>query len=198
MTMTQVAVALAISLLASLLAPPVRAALKRFWSQVMKTRISIDWKSQIIYFLTTTVAVFAALTADGYRQDRALQILADRARLAVASELEANMNEFDASAASLDSLTIKFRDVVRTPQQTVASNLSVIFPDVSITAWRSAQTIAPAAYLDSDWLPQVSQVYALYEEYVHSRREFYDHFILVSSRLSDSGVLQGEPWNSRS
>ena len=191
MTTTQVTVALAVSLLASLLAPPVRAALKTLWSQLMQARTRIDWKSQIAYFLTTTVAVFAALIADGCRQDRALQELADRTRLAVATELEANMNEFAASAESLNSLTVKFRDVVR--QQAEVEDLTIIFPDVSTTAWRAAQTMVPAAYLDSDWLLQVSQVYELYEEYVHSRRDFYDDFILVSSRLSNSGVLQGEP-----
>ena len=152
----------------------------------------MNWKSEAIHFTATMLAVFVAFTADGSRRDRVLSELADDARRALVTELDNNVREFRRSESSLDTLTIKFRDVTRTPDRAV-SDLRVSFPDVSTAAWRAVQTMAPGPYVDYEWVLQVSQVYELYEEYVHARREFYDHFVLVSSRLSERGVLQGEP-----
>jgi hypothetical protein len=144
-----------------------------------------------IQFAITISGVFLALVGNESLQDRTLQRSAHLAHQAVVTELEANLSEFKATEKSVGALTETFSQVVRKKIKVVC-DLRVEFPDVSTTAWRAAQARTSDPHFDYDWLLQVSKAYELYEEYVHSRREFYDHFVLVSARQTAGEVVEVE------
>jgi hypothetical protein len=111
-------------------------------------------------------AVLVALAVDEWREKRQFLELAERARSSVMAELTANQGELrstrDGLAAARDTLAAALQVLdTRGPPLTVDFAL----PEFSSAAWRTAQTIEAATYLDLDWLIAAARAYETQEMY---------------------------------
>jgi len=111
-------------------------------------------------------AVLVALGVEEWREERQLREFADRARGAVAAEVGANLEELRSTGAALDSTATLLSRVVRENDVSLLTGgLALVLPDFSAAAWRTAQTSQASAYLDYDWMIEVSRAYELIEFY---------------------------------
>lgn len=116
--------------------------------------------------LLVVFAVMVALAVEEYREERQLQDFADRARIAVVAEVQANVDEMILTGPGLDSTAAKLGGVLESGDMAgLAGDISFTLPEISTAAWRAAQVSRAAPYLDYEWMIQVSRAYEVYDTY---------------------------------
>ena len=119
--------------------------------------------------LEALMIVFAVLIALGFeewREERQLQEFADRAVEGVLAEVRANLDEFRNTDSLIARNLANLQEVVSEEDLSLLNgDISLTLPDVSSAAWSAAQMSQAAAYLDYDWVIEVSRVYSVTDTY---------------------------------
>lgn len=125
-------------------------------------------------------AVLVALAVDEWREERQLHDFADRARTAVVAEMRANLDEFDQTAAALESTVALLGEVVDGEDVSLlGGGLDVAFPEVSSAAWQAAQAGQAAPYLDYDWMIRAGRAYEVNRAYNRVADEAIDDMAAI-------------------
>lgn len=125
-------------------------------------------------------AVLIAFAVDEWREERQLRDFADRARAAVEAEMQANVEEFEATAAALDSVQALLGQVVESEDPALlGGSLAFSLPEPSSAAWRAAQASVAAPYLDYDWVIRASRAYEVGETYARVAERAIDDMSAV-------------------
>ena len=143
-----------------------------------------NWIHESIHFLMTLGAVFLAVFAEGWLQERELRNLAVRARGAVETELEKNARQFSESFPYIHELRCRLEGIVKAKgnvEPAIWRELPAFFPDVSTTDWQAAQISAAGRYTGYQWMQPIAPAYELYEDYAQSKQDFFEHFARLNA-----------------
>ena len=128
----------------------------------MRTRVA----ELAVEAVMVVFAVLVAFAVDEWREERQLRDFADRARAAVEAEIAANVEEFEATAAALDSVQALLGEAVRNDDPSLlGGSIAFSLPEPSSAAWRASQGSVAAPYLDYGWVIRVSRAYEVSETY---------------------------------
>ena len=164
-----------------------RSALERLGSGKLRWKLAeITTEAVMIVF-----AVLIALGVEEWREDQQLHELADRARVAVDSELQHNLIEFERAEVNLidarEQIATALEELIEAqrgnPDTSVEADFALNFPEVSTAAWRVAQVSQAAPYLDYDWLVERARQYDGLERYL----DFQDQLIAAVGVVAATG-----------
>ena len=121
-------------------------------------------------------AVLLALAVDEWRDDRAEQRRAQRARAAIEHELHANAVELDASLAANRAAVERLRSTIAAVErgEAVEVGLTYQLAELSSAAWDSARLTGAVGGLELDWLIGVSRLYEVQRLYVEGQQQLAD------------------------
>lgn len=164
-----------------------RSALAKLGSGKLRWKLAeIAIEAVMIVF-----AVLVALGVEEWREDQQLHGLAARARVAVDSELQHNLTEFERAEANLIDTREKIASTLQelievqrgNPDTSLEGDFALNFPEVSTAAWRVAQVSQAAPYLDYDWLVERARQYDGLERYL----DFQDQLIAAVGVVAATG-----------
>ena len=125
-------------------------------------------------------AVLVAFAVEEWREERQLVEFADRARAAVEAEMQANVQEFEATAVALDSVRALLGRVVSSGDPTLlGGSLAFSLPEPSSAAWQAAQGSVAAPYLDYGWVIRASRAYEVSATYARVAERAIDDMSAV-------------------
>ena len=174
------------------LAEGLRSALAKLGSGKLHWKLAeIATEAVMIVF-----AVLVALGVEEWREERQLHRFADRARVAVDSELEHNLTEFERAESNLidgrDRITNALQELIEVqrgkPGTSVELGFGLGFPEISTAAWRVAQVSQSAPYLDYDWLVERARQYDALERYLDFRDQVVTAIGSVTATQDDEDL----------
>lgn len=130
------------------------------------------------------LAVLVALGVDAWREDRANQELAARARTSILDEARGNLEEIqgtrDDHIALLEALAGEVASLVSGGD---SAEVEFNFALLSSAAWQTAQVTRATQFLDFDWVRRIARLYHLQELYDDRQAAVVDMM----------GTIGGEP-----
>jgi hypothetical protein len=138
--------------------------------------------------LSVVFAVLVALAVDEWNEERGLREQADRARVAVISELGANREELRLGTTSSQEMLESASETLgylRRGEELPDRPFDGSLPDFSDAAWETARVTGIVAYMDYEWVLETARVYETQDLTEGLQRDLLGTFGRVVARAPD-------------